>query len=518
MRNYLKITCFSFLLLFAASPSFAAVSLLANTVYTVEVSQMNSDGTTTLSSSSSATSDANSKITFTFSNVPTFPTVNFLIVTVKDSAGTVVTKSFAAAPPAGGTSSLGVNTSSSAQAAVLEAMGVLMGSDDPICMAFGLMMTRSAGMTAQDLIDFSVVGQQAVIIGMEGYMTDSTKGGLSTATLDLFKAALISNSAAGTQDLRAFSSLYKSAIDTPASADADMAKASGLVADIFIDAAATAGIDLNIILAALDYVDIVMTPGSAGANSMTSLQANALPFFNTMQASMEGFKTRLKVFKVKQTYSDVLTELGSTTVQITKFNDGVTALSTAFSAIDTLYAPCFDGTTALDVNTATINTGNACVAVDINQAYGTAFDGFSAAIASSDADILSLRESLSVVLNTTVTNLINWGVGGYQDYNGKTINWPIPQSASVSFIGAALTNGGSLSYARTGQAIPAAMGEWMGSCSDSTKNNRTSCAAPEVWTSLANNFNNGNTSMDCMQGIQEDIMIAQNTYRHGCNS
>ena len=90
-------------MLSAGTASAATAALLPNTAYTVTMEKFLSDGTLSTVDTTAVTSDGSGKIAFTFSNVPTCPTTNFLSLKVEDAANTVVRRSFSPAPRAGRT-------------------------------------------------------------------------------------------------------------------------------------------------------------------------------------------------------------------------------------------------------------------------------------------------------------------------------------------------------------------------------------------------------------------------------
>lgn len=518
----------------------SAWALTANTAYTLELSKVNSDGTTTLVSSTSVTSDASGKIAFTFSDVPTQATNNFLIVTVKDANGNVQIKSFAPAPPAGSNNSLGVNTTTTAQANLMEQLGALIGTDDPIVVSFGLMFTRNPNLTTTDIANFAIIGQQAIINGMEPYMLAN---GATAAQMATFKSKLVYNSAAGSKDLSDFSALTKSAVDTPASTKADMAKASGLISSIFVDAAHAAGIDLDLVLAAFDSAGINLQSG-AGLTAMNALSAS---FRNQMNQSVQNFFTQVASVKVKQVYSATLTTLGATAGQQTQFNTAVTQLTTDMGAADALFASYYDGTSGYDMTetlatafgaghltqtgvlatliTAGTLTTASTVQAAMDAVYQKAFTNFQGATAgagvqSTNADITTMQSNVATALAITTAQLLTSvpNLGKYYDFSGTQVNWPIPQTASVNFVAAAITAGGGMTYTRTTLAIPSNV-TWMGTCTGGAGGpyyDQTSCTtAGGAWTPGRTNFGAGGLNMPAsfaaLMGMQEDIQIAEFT-------
>lgn len=506
-----------------------AGALAASTTYTLELWKMNSDGTTTLVSTKSVTSDSSGKITFSFSNVPTNATNNFLIVNVKDSAGTLQIKSLVPAPPAGSNNTLGVNTTTTKQAVLLEKLGAAIGTDDPIAVAFGLMFTRNPNLATSDINNFATIGKAAIIgggsgttaYGMEKYMLNN---GATAADLTAFKKKLVYNAATGTKDLRTFAALTKSAVDTPAQAKADMNKASAMMADIFVDAADAAGIDLNLILAGFDAADPGSLPASSGATA--ALGNLTTPFKNSMNGAATTFFIRLAALKVRRSYLAALTALNATSAEKTRFNNAVTKMTDAMSKADALFAPYFDGTydqtetlqaafnaahlssTATTGAEGVINAGitagkltaaTSTVGDAMDYVYTQAFNSFSTAVQSTNVEISTMQNNVSTALGGTPTSsqLAANGVGTYRDFNGNTVNWPIPQTVAVDFVATAINNGGGLTYNRTAVAsaipVPANM-VWLNGTGTRTTN-----------------FNTGNTSFENLLKLQEDIQIAEFT-------
>ncbi len=84
---------------FWAATAFAA-ALEPGATYTVEVYPITSSGSLgSRSSSDQAVADAAGKLTFQFTNLPNFPTYNFLLIRIKDGTGTIVRQAIAPAPP-----------------------------------------------------------------------------------------------------------------------------------------------------------------------------------------------------------------------------------------------------------------------------------------------------------------------------------------------------------------------------------------------------------------------------------
>ncbi len=91
--------------------SFSAVhaALTAGATYTITVQKVNSNGTVTDYSSTTATADVNGKLAFTASSMPTKDDCNFIVILIKDGGGNTVRKGIVPAPAASSTNELGVN-------------------------------------------------------------------------------------------------------------------------------------------------------------------------------------------------------------------------------------------------------------------------------------------------------------------------------------------------------------------------------------------------------------------------
>ena len=511
-------------MLSAGTASAATAALLPNTAYTVTMEKFLSDGTLSTVDTTAVTSDGSGKIAFTFSNVPTCPTTNFLSIKVEDAANTVVRRSFSPAPPAGSTNSLGANGVSTKQGEAMVAIGTLLGADDPMVAAFGLLFTRTDQVTTSDISNIAILGQQAIINGMQTYMLAN---GVTASELTTFKQKLICNQP--NTDLSNFTSLFKSAVDTPAQASDDMARAAGVIGDSFIAAAAAADIDLDVILAGFESAGDKVSTG-AGQTAFNAISAAVQA---SMNQAVTTFRLRLAVKKVQQRYSAALTALGVSGASVTTFNTAVTALGTNMAANETTFGMYFENPATYDM-TETINAADTAGRLDktagtiaagitvwtnlgspawtnisqgldpatstVRQAmdygFNAAFDTFSLAIASSNGEITTMRNNISTAIAgdlSLVGGLTAGGVGTYRDFSGTTKNWPIPQTGSVNFVATNVIAGGALTYTRDTLAVPANMA-WLNGGGTRTAN-----------------FGTGNASFEALLGMQEDVMIAENT-------
>ncbi|MBI4698134.1 MAG: hypothetical protein HY758_04300 [Nitrospirae bacterium] len=316
-----------FLVLFLMSSHVSA--LTAGETYSVALSKVNSDGTVTQVDSTSATADSDGKITFSFSNVPTSPTTNFLVITVTDSSDNIARKSFVHAPPENGSGELGANELSTTQTDMILAALAGAGTDDPIVVAYGLILTRTPNISDADVANIAILGKLAIQNGFETFLTEN---GVSAEQLATFKQKLVYNQP--NKDLSNFTALFKSAVDNPDQAEDDMAMAAGLIADIFIDAGVAAGIDLGLILAAHNAAGDVVQNNPEAAAAFAGISGTT---GNVIDAAMSNFHMRIAAVKVKTSYANALNALNASGQQVTDFNNAVQAMITAMQNLDKQY-------------------------------------------------------------------------------------------------------------------------------------------------------------------------------------
>ncbi len=490
---------------FVALPQ-EAEALTSGATYTVVLERMNSDGTLTEVGTTTAIADSSGKITFTFAGVPTNPTVHFLVITVKDSSGNVVRRSFVPAPPAGGTNSLGVNNLSDKQTAMILKAAELVGSDDPIVMAFGLILTRAPGLSSNDIVNIATLGKRVIKDGLTGsfeqFLLDN---GISSVKLNTLKDAIAYNPSG--KDLSDFTSLFKSAVDNPAQAQDDMAKAGGLIADIFVDAAARADIDLAMILAAHDSAGYLVDNDPQASQALNSLSST---YKSAIEQAMTAFFMRIAYVRMAKEYTKAMTTLNATGSQITRFNQAVTTLTDNLAALDKKYAKYFEDP---DNNPMTQAVQQA-----MNADYQQVFTTFMGDITSTDQEITAMRQNIANALNIPVADLSD--VGTYYDYTGQQRNWPIPMVIVTNWVANIISAGGELTYTRDTLPIPSTI-TWIGSCSGTPNadqyNDQQSCeSANGTWTAQRTDFTQQfqqgkELSFAALMGLREDVEIVEMT-------
>lgn len=480
----------SFLLVAICFVSFLTSSawgaLTTGATYSVVLSTVNNDGSTTDVTSTTAVADSNGKISFSFSSIPTNSDANFLAVTVKgptvdasgratpDTQNTVVRQGLSPAPSAGVTNLTGINDLSYTQSQALLQGFSAAGSADPVFAAFGMMLLRVANMSSSDIGNISA-GGRAAILGTGGLVDFLQTNGVTTAQITTFKQKLVYNKP-GKLDFSDFTSKYKTAVDNSAVATTNLAEAASMMADIFIDAANAAGIDLDLIMA-----------GMEAAGGVAESNANLLAVSTTTNASMNqsinSFMTRIAATKVKQIYSDALATLSATGAQVTRFNTGVSNMVTNFSAIDSTYGKYFENPVA--------NPMTSTIQAAINSAYQTAFNTFMSDIASTDAEITTMKSTVASAFGITVGQLPA-GYGTYTNETGTVVNFSIPEAVSQTWVAANIQGtGGALTYTRDTLAIPSNMQSWL-----PARNN---------YVEMVPN------SFAVLLGLREDVMIIQST-------
>ena len=316
-----------------------------------------------------------------------------------------------------------------------------------------------------------------------------------------FKNALAYNP--NGKDIGDFTTLFKSAVDNPAQAEDEMSKAAGLIADIFIDAAAEADIDLALILAADDSAGETAENG-AGAQYMNALSQQ---FQMSIGQSMATFVTRLNFVRLAKEYTKAMTTLNASGDQVNIFNEAISDFSTALENLDKKYAEYF-----VDPEN---NPMTQQVQEAMNADYNQVFTAFMNNITSTDTDITQMKQNMANALGISVSGLPQ-DFGRYYDYQGNVVNWPIPQVVVTNWLAGILSAGGNLTYTRLDDAnypIPGNMA-WLGVCSDPQYGDQQSCESNGgTWTLQRTDYTQWNIPLPLatLMGIKEDVDIAEMT-------
>ncbi|MFQ5642947.1 MAG: hypothetical protein ACE5FQ_04520 [Thiogranum sp.] len=466
------------------------LALTAGESYTVVVSQINSDGSLTSLSSTSATADSNGKIAFSLSSLPDADQTNFVLLEVKDSSGNVVRQGIAPAPGPDETNDVGVNPLSDVQAEALRATMTGNNTDNPLAAAFGLVFIRSQNLESADISGLGTMMATA-ILGNDGMEAFLLANGISQGALDTFKSSIVYNPGTGTKDLSDYVAFFKQAVDN--GDDDDLARAGGLMADILIDAGATAGIDPQLLLAAFNAA------GNANGLDAAMLSLSS-GFQNSVNTAVSGFFTRIASVVLKKDYNTALATLGGSQTLIDRFNTAVQTFVTAQQAVDTQYGQYFmdpqgylaanPGVTEQDVQAA------------LDAAFQAAWNSFQTAIVSTGDEITAMRTVVASAMGTVASDPVILGIGTEMDFDGNIANWPIPQTVAVTWVANTLIAGGNFSYTRDTTAVPANMQSWLDS--DDDGNNGVDGQRHDFTSQMPAAF-------AALMGIMEDVQIVEET-------
>ncbi len=419
--------------------------------YNVVVYKVNSDGSTTSVSSTSATADANGKIAFSFSSLPTVDEAKFMFIEVQDSAGSVVRRAFAPAPAAGETNAVGINTLSDVQAEAISASMADNGTDDPLGVAFGLIFVKSPDLqdsdieTLADMMGMAILGPN----GLKQFLLDN---GVSASKMAVFQEKMVANTASNAKDMADYMEFFKTAIDNDD--DDEMAKAGSIMADIWMDAALAADIDPGLILAAFNAAGNSSQGGETLDDLMSRISSG---FAASIEQAVQGFFMRIAGSKLKAEYTDALNELDASGAEVNRFNSAVQTFLADQQAIDVQYSEFF-----VDPEGYVANSGQSAQQIQtaIDNAFQSAWSTFKDNLQSTTGEISDMLDKVSAATAIAKATLQGDGVGQERDYDGNTVRWPIPQTVSVSWVADVLIGGGSFDYTRDTTAVPSNM-SWL---------------------------------------------------------
>jgi hypothetical protein len=486
------------LLTVTSSTCFALTPL---TNYTITSSKLNANGTVTDIETVPVTTDAAGKATFSLSTLPTKADVNFITFTVKDAAKAIVLQGIAPAPPTGDTNQLGINDLATAQAQTFLKAAELAGTDDPILAAYLLVLLRSPNIPAADVVKLATLGQAAILPGHAGF-EDYMGLNISAAKLTAFKKCLIFNPDPTKTTLRDITKGFYTGVQSGSAATetSETQKAGGLMADVFMDAAACADVELEHITnahhAAGNGADStgLMLGGPTGISAVV---------MSSLDQSMNAFGKKVGMVKMVTEYTNALTTLKATGTQVDTFIAAAKAMATATANVDQQYGDFFKdpagyatakGTTVKAVQDA------------INLIFQNAWTTFQSAIAASDSDIAALKTAVTAAFPGI---LLPSDFGKNNDGTATPPNWPVQQVVMVSWMVDLIHTGGTLSYTRDTTAIPAMMGQWLGSCSKNQYWEKTSCEGNGgVWTVGRTTFDTKSNAFNTYLQIQQDVNIA----------
>jgi len=354
--------------------------------YTIKVFKIGSDGvlSTTASATGSGTvSNGDGKLkNISIQNTPTNSDCRFMITNIYAGTSEDINRSsITPCPKPGDSVELGLNDLSTNQALSAQTLFKSLGSDDPISLAFGLLLTRAGDLNASELNYLAGVAKEAV--SADGNKTHSftniiknrlqTKYGKTeneaNASIEALRSNLIFNTDSETNgskkyelNLGGFVKKYKEAIDSTSDADynATLGEAGGMMGKIFIAAGDAAGIPLGEILMGLYSSGDVANPMLFQAEQDGNVSA---PHLRVMDAAFSAFNSTLQGYMTKRTYKDGLDTLGADSGVLSQFNSAADRYIANQLALDSQFASSFlDGNisdalkTSIDGNYTTIFT------------------------------------------------------------------------------------------------------------------------------------------------------------------
>ncbi|MDP3296932.1 MAG: hypothetical protein Q8N09_04975 [Thermodesulfovibrionia bacterium] len=440
--------CFVFLF---ASPCYSL--LTAGEQYTIEIDAISSTGTTVdLGISASAVADSNGKISFNIQGIPDRTSYNFLLVTIKDPTGATVRRSLAPAPSSGSSTNLGVSLVTDDQAEALISAMQTAGSDNPIMVAFGMVILRTAALDSTNLARVATAARGAVT----GFETELTSLGVTASQLVTFKSGIVSR-------LGQFTSLYKDAVDaaTDAAAAQNRGKAAGLLMQILVNSATDAGFRE-------DYVELAMMAAGDAVDNDASWASLPSSFRNAVDAEMSSAIMKMRAEKSLKKYTDALTTLGASSSQLSRFNTAAntlfTSMENAFKTFEVLFQD--EDNMPADADITAAQTA-------INTAMQTAFDTFITDSASTGTEIDTMATAMKngfcgvnagcITMITTMrgTNANNT-MFSFRKQDATAVYWPIPMAVPTTWTSNIVAAGGSLTYTRDTLAVPAML-SWLNS-------------------------------------------------------
>ena len=318
-RNYTLGLALVFSVIFATSA--LAAPLTANHSYTVQLSTLSASGQQTAGEQMNATTDANGKLTFQFSDAPDTSTATFLMVQVMDSVNgqnQVVRQTLVPAPMAGQQVQMGINEVSYRQTqAALQAMQSAAGSGNAAFQVmFPLTMIPSGAISSADAGDFGQAAGDAATT-FRNYLTQN---GVTAGQMAAFQSGLL-------DAMRSYAATNYSAVDQtdPTTATNLYGQAGAQFMTAMIQAGTDAGIDPALLTAAYDQAGQAIEHSSAMTNLPTqeiaAMQANFMLGAQEcqLQSQLRGFASAMPVVDAsptqKQTFTSAMTALQSSMVQ-----------------------------------------------------------------------------------------------------------------------------------------------------------------------------------------------------------
>ncbi|PNU19514.1 hypothetical protein C2E25_12290 [Geothermobacter hydrogeniphilus] len=394
----------------------SALAFPANHDYTVQLSTIADNGQKMAVEQVNATSDADGKLTFQFSQVPDKGTAPFLLVEVMDAAGTmqVVRQAMVPAPAPGQALQLGVNETSHRQATAALRAFTAAGHADAGRAMFALMLVPGGAVSPSDADAFGQLADDAETT-FESWLTQA---GVTAAEMDAFRAELMTA-------MQNLAGACRGAVQQtdPVVAAGMHGTATGQFMQAVIDAGTMAGIDPELMATAFDQAGQMIDNSPLTDN----LSPSAL---DAMHASFMVDGQQRQLHAEMSHYRDAMMVVGATAEQQQSFTAAMTALQKDLYQARHDFQMIFADPTNLP-DQATIDQAR----LDMEEAMQAAFDAFHQATTATDTAVSGMLDGMAGQMPVmsggmmgsammTGSDLAGMGFGRWQvSPDGTTGNW-----------------------------------------------------------------------------------------------
>lgn len=423
----IKFICLAIGVFFATS----AMALTPNTTFMVKLSTVSSTGQLIQAATTSGTSGANGKISFSFSNIPTNSMSKFLMIQILDGSGTVVRQAMVAASAPGSNINMGVSEVTDKQAKAMLKTITDAGSDNPTPVILLMTMVRSGAMTDADAQNFSPLARSAA----SSFETFMTGNGFTATQMTAFKSNMLSA-------MLSAAAKFKESVDaaTPALEAGKRGEAMSTFMDAMVKAAADAGISPNMMQIAYDEA------GKAAESAAATSTINP-DVIIAMKASFRVETQHRQLRAEMKSYSDAMTVMGASATHMQQFSTASANMSTAMMSAQANFEQMFADPTAFP-NTTAISTAKS----NMLAAMQTMFNNFTFTdAAASNNDLAGMLGNMATRMNgmggmmsgMTSTTLANMGIGKMMTAPGGALqNWTVMMVSANDFV----TPGSQLTY------------------------------------------------------------------------
>ena len=366
----------------------ALAALTPNHSYTVQLGTLTAAGQQTAVAQMQATTDANGKLNFQFSNIPDTGTAPFLMVQIMDTVGgqqQVVRQTLIPAPTAGQQLQMGVNEVSYRQTqAALQAMQNATDSDQA---TLGAMLPLT--MIPTGALNSSEAGSmgQAALSGAAAFQAYLTQNGVTNTQMTALQSGLLN----AMQQLAAANKNVVGQTD-PSKAAGLSGQAGAQFMAALIKAGSAAGIDPSLIANAFDQAGQAIDNSSALGN----LPSGAI---EAMHATMLAGAQQRQVLAQMGRYAAGLPVVGATTgagSQTQTFTSASIDLQNAMAAArQNFYQSAFADPSTLPDPT-TVEQALANMETAMQGAFGT----FTTATTATNSQITDMLSTMATTMNS----------------------------------------------------------------------------------------------------------------------